>query len=88
MFSDLYMYRNNLKVLFLNFCKGINKLSVTLFMHWNVRKYSDLIILVQPSNIEGVSQVTGNRERQEQILINKCDDFRLCTLLSFSSSRD
>ena len=29
MFCDLYMCRNNLKVSFLNFCKGINKLSLT-----------------------------------------------------------
>ena len=28
----------------LNFCKGINKLSLTLFVNWNVGKYSDLIL--------------------------------------------
>ena len=38
------MCRNNLKVSFLNFCKWINKLSLTLFVHWNVGKYSDFIL--------------------------------------------
>ena len=45
MFCDLYMYKNNLEVLFLNFCKWIKKLILTLFVHWNVCKYSDLILI-------------------------------------------
>ena len=44
MFCDLYMRRNNLEVLFLNFCKWINNLILTLLVHWSVWKYSDLII--------------------------------------------
>ena len=44
MFCDLYMFRNNLEVLFLYFCKWINKLSLTLFVPCNVGKYSDLIL--------------------------------------------
>ena len=44
MFCDLYMCRNNLKLSLLNFCKGINKLSLTLFVLWNVGKYSYLIV--------------------------------------------
>ena len=42
MFCYLYMYRNNLEVSFLNFCT--NKFILTLLVHWNVWKYSDLII--------------------------------------------
>ena len=40
------MCRNNLKVFFLNFCKGFKKLSLTLFVHWNVGKNSDHILIV------------------------------------------
>ena len=49
MFCDLYMCRNNLDVLFLNFCKWINKLILTLLVHWNVWKYSDLILALPQS---------------------------------------
>ena len=44
MLCDPYMCINNLKVSFVNFRKGINKLSLTLLVHWNVGKYSDLIL--------------------------------------------
>ena len=44
MFCDLYVCRHNLEVFFFNFCKGINKLILTLLVHWNVLKYSDLIL--------------------------------------------
>ena len=40
----LYICRNNLNVLFCNFCKGINKLTLSLLVHCNVGKYSDLIV--------------------------------------------
>ena len=46
MFCDLYMCRNKLEDLFLNFCKWINKLILTLLVHCNVWKYSDLIVAV------------------------------------------
>ena len=29
---------------FQNFCNGINKLTLSAFVHWNVGKYSDLIL--------------------------------------------
>ena len=69
MFCDLYMCRNNLKVSFLNFFKGINNLSLTLFVHWNVGKYSDLIVSHQ--NTPGLLQDTPGstdegREREDQ----------------------
>ena len=43
MFCDLYMCRNNLDILF-NYWKGINNLTLTLLVPWNVGKYSDHIL--------------------------------------------
>ena len=37
-------FRNNWEASFSNLCKGINKLNVTLLVHWNVGKYSDHIV--------------------------------------------
>ena len=72
-FCDLYMCRNNLEVLFLNFCKWINKLILTLLVHWNGWKYSDLIVFIYLVYNFKLSSTSGKKvfEKMHKCFVKK-----------------